>query len=186
MRLELERAPDPADRRARQPRARCHLRPRPVRRVLRRGLERVHHHLLHLLDRDRSRPTRPGLIHKSVQPQLAEPPTPLPDGRRRHPTRDRHIRVRAALRTRQHNPRAQRQRLRRGPPALPSHQLLTLLVAERQLRLRTSCSGHATAYQIYLTNLRSRTLAALAGGLLWVGVFAGGAYLLTSRAFGLA
>jgi membrane protein DedA with SNARE-associated domain len=29
-------------------------------------------------------------------------------------------------------------------------------------------------------------LAALAGGLLWVGVFAGGAYLLTSRAFGLA
>jgi hypothetical protein len=29
-------------------------------------------------------------------------------------------------------------------------------------------------------------LAGLACGLLWVGVFAGGAYLLTSRAFGLA
>ena len=47
------------------------------------------------------------------------------------------------VRARQHDPRALRQRLRALRPARPRHKLLTLGLAEHQLRLRTTGSSHA-------------------------------------------
>ena len=83
-----------------EPGALGHLGARPVRRVLRHRLQRRDHDVLDLLGGDRRRAPRPRIIREPVQPQLAEPPAPLPDRRRRHPTRHRDIRVRAPLRTR--------------------------------------------------------------------------------------
>ena len=131
---------------ARQPRALGHLAPGPMRRVLRRGLQRVHHDPLDLLHGDRPRPTRPGLIAQPVQPQLAKPPAPLPNRRRRHPALPRDLRVRMSLCAPQHDPRTQRQRLRRLPPTLPPNQLLTLGVTQLQHLLGTSSSCHSTGY----------------------------------------
>ena len=123
-----------------------------MRRVLRSGLKRRDQHLLDLLGGDRRRPPRPRIIREPIQPQLAEPPAPLAHRRRRHPTLRRHLLVRPALRALQNDPRAQRQRLRGLPPALPPHQLLALGVTQLQRLLGTSSSD---------TNLRRVTLGDL-------------------------
>ena len=83
MRLELERPPDPPDARLRQPGPLGHLRPRPVRGMLRGRLQRRDHHVLDLLGSDRGRPSRPLVIGQAVQPQLHEPRPPLTHRRRR-------------------------------------------------------------------------------------------------------
>ena len=82
VRRQPERPPDPTDRRLRQPRALGHLRPRPMRRVLRRGLKRRDQHLLDLLGGDRRRPA-PAADHPRAHPTAARrtagatcPPSP--------------------------------------------------------------------------------------------------------------
>jgi hypothetical protein len=70
LRFEPQGPPAPTDRRLAQPRPFRHRLPRPVGRVGRGLLQRRHHHRLDLLDRDRRRPTRPGLVHQPVQPPL--------------------------------------------------------------------------------------------------------------------
>src|SRR5665648_670808 len=61
----------------RQARAFGHLRPRPVRRVRRCGLQGGHHHVLDLVCADHRRTTRARLIHEPVEPELDEPGPPL-------------------------------------------------------------------------------------------------------------
>jgi putative transposase len=146
VRLEIKRPPDPPDRRRRQPRPLGHLRARPVRRVLRCGLQGRHDDVLDLFHADRRRPARPRVIHEPIQPQLAKPTTPLADRRLRDPARRSHVLIGAPLRTGQHDPRAQRQRLRGLAPPRPAHQLITLLVSQHKLDLRASSPGHATVY----------------------------------------
>ena len=111
MRRQSERAPDPRDRRLREPDLGRHRPRRPLRRVLRRRLQRLDDHLLHLGIGDRPRPPRTRLVQQAVQPILTEPRAPLPHRRviDRQPLRD--LRVLQPLGRRQHNPGTQRQRL---------------------------------------------------------------------------
>lgn len=87
MRLQFERLPDPSDRGLGQAGAFGHLRPRPVRGILRRGLQRRHHHVLDLLRGDHRRSARARLIDQAIQPGLQEPGPPLANRVRRaaHP-----------------------------------------------------------------------------------------------------
>ena len=92
--LEVEVAPDPPDRRARQPRLLGHRRPRPVGGVGGLGLQRRHQHVLDLVQRDRGRPAGPVLVDQPVQTRLHEPATPLADRGLRDPHRRRDVLVR--------------------------------------------------------------------------------------------
>ncbi len=140
--LEVEGPPDPPDRRAREPAALGHLRPRPVRGVARCRLQRGHHHVLDLLGADRRRPARSRLVDQPVEAVLDEPGPPLTHRRRRTPDPVRDRRVVQAVGARQHDPRPQCQRLGRRRPTRPAPQLFTLVVGQDQLDLRTSCPRH--------------------------------------------
>src|SRR5215207_9319631 len=56
--------------------------------------------------------------------------------------------VRPTLRARQHDPRAHRQRLRRGGPPRQPLQLLALLSGPFQHGFRTSGTGHTPVYDL--------------------------------------
>ena len=145
VRLEVERLPDPPDRRLRQPGALRHRRPRPVRRVGRGRLQRGHHDVLDLINGDRRRPARAGLIHQPVESVGHEPGAPLADRGRNTVQLRRNSLVVQTIRACQHDLRAQRQRLRR---LRPPHQLRALLIAEDQLRFRPTCSRHTQYYNL--------------------------------------
>lgn len=115
MRLELELPPDPSDRGLRQTTVLGHRRPRPVGGVPGQLFQRGDHHRFHLIDADSGRPARPRLVDQSVQPHSEEAPPPLADGVRAHPQipGDRDNRRHLRPRTGQHDPRPQRQGLRR-------------------------------------------------------------------------
>src|SRR5207248_3819496 len=85
---------------------------RPVRRVRRLLLERLHDHPLDVLVADRARLARPRLIVQPVKTTPGEPAPPFPDSRARTAQLGRDLRARAPLRRRQHDPAAKRQRLR--------------------------------------------------------------------------
>ena len=148
VRLEPERLPDPPDRRARQARAVGHLRTRPMRRILRRGLQRRDYHVLDLLDGHRRRPARPRIIGQPVQACLKEPRPPLADRVRRtpHPLCDGL--VVQAFPARQHDPTPQCQRLRRLPPPRPPGKLFPLLIGELKQCLRASRAWHTPFYNL--------------------------------------
>ena len=77
----------------------------------------LHDHLLDLLVGDRPRPPRPRLIAQPVKPMLGEAVAPLGDHRATGPQLLGDLGVRQARGRQQHDPRAQRQRLRgRAPP----------------------------------------------------------------------
>ena len=104
--LQLKGLPDPPDRRSRQTGPLGHLRPRPVRRVPRRRLERRDDHVFDLLGGHRWRPPRAGIINETVQAGL--------DKARLSPLADRWLGhslvlgngfVRQALRTAEDDPR---------------------------------------------------------------------------------
>ena len=131
-----------------QPAALGHLRPRPVRRIRRRGLQRGHHHVLDLLGADRRRAPRSRIIAQPIQPQLDEPGPPLTHRRLSHALTHRNILVAQPRRAAQHDPRAQRQRLRRRPPPSPPLQLDPLLLRQLQHGLRATSSRHTPVYDI--------------------------------------
>ncbi len=132
----------PPDRGGTQPAAFGHLRPRPVRGVLRGLLQRGHHHRLHPISGDRRRPPRARLVTQPVHAVLDEPAPPLADRRCRHPQILGDILVGQTIRARQHDPRPQRQRLRRLRPTRPPRQLGTLVIGQRQLGLRPPGPRH--------------------------------------------
>ena len=90
MRLEPERPPDPADRALAHPGRGRHRARRPMRRVRRLLLERLHDHPLDVLVADRARLARPRLVMQPVETAPREPAPPLADRRARcSPTRPR-------------------------------------------------------------------------------------------------
>src|SRR5664280_20227 len=143
VRLELEGLPDPPDRRLGQPRTLGHRRPRPVRGIARRLLQRGNHDLLHLIDADRGRPPGPGLVHQPVQALGHKPASPLTHRRNRTVQLCCNAYVVCALRAGEHDLGTQRQSLRRLRPARPPHQLRTLLLGQGQLGLGSPGSRHA-------------------------------------------
>jgi len=73
---ELEGLPDSPDRRLGQSRTLDHRRPRPVRGIRRRLLQRGDHDRLHLIDADRGRASRPGILRRDgVRPSRIGPRT---------------------------------------------------------------------------------------------------------------
>jgi hypothetical protein len=142
VRLELERAPDPADGGLRQAAAFGHRLARPVRGVGRGLLQGGHYHLLDLVHRDRRRPARPRLVDQPVQTSVDEPGPPLAHGRPGDPKLLGHLRVGQTIRTCQHDPTPQRQRLGTLGPSRPAHQRLTLYIGQRQFRLGATTSSH--------------------------------------------
>ena len=90
MRLERERPPDPADRALAHPGRGRHRARRPVRRVRRLLLERLHDHPLDVLVADRARLARPRLVVQPIEAAPREPAPPPADRRARYsPTRPR-------------------------------------------------------------------------------------------------
>src|SRR5438093_3558736 len=106
---------------------------RPVRRVRRLLLERLHDHPLDVLVADRARLARPRLIVQPVEATPREPSAPLPDRRRVAAQLGRDLAARLTLGRSQHDPAAKRQRLRalRTPSPPPQH--LSLLIAQHDL-----------------------------------------------------
>ena len=136
MRLEVELAPDPADRGLAQPAACCHRGPRPVRGVGRHLLQRGGDDLFHLVQQDRQRPARPRLISQPVQPLRGEPAAPFAHRRRIDPQAGGGLLVRRPLRAGQHDLGPQRQRLAGLGPPRPPRQLIPLLAGQHQLSHR--------------------------------------------------
>ncbi len=110
-----------------------------MRGVLRRLFQRRRDHLLHLVQQDRWRATRPRLIHQTLQTFVHEPSPPLVHRVRCDTQIGRDPLIRhPRLRARQHDPRPQRQRLRRGRPPRPPHKLLPFLTGEHQISFAAS------------------------------------------------
>jgi hypothetical protein len=137
MRLQPERPPDPRHRTLRHPRRGRHRPGRPVRVLTRGGFQRLGDHLLDVVVGDRPRPTRARLIGQPVQPTGQEPRTPLRHHVPRHPNVLGDLADRAAIRTPQHDPGPQRQRLRRfPPPGLPGQHGALLVGQHHRNNLR--------------------------------------------------
>jgi hypothetical protein len=135
MRLEVELAPDPADRGLGQAGPPGHRGPGPVRGILRHLLQRRGDDLFHLVQQDRRRPARPGLVAQPVQPAGQEPVPPPRHRRLPHPQLRRDHLIVPALRAGQHDLGPQRQRLRGLRPPRPPHQLVPLRIRQHQLSL---------------------------------------------------
>ena len=86
----------------------------------------------------RGRPgRRPRLVRQPLQPIDQKPRAPLRHRSARQLQFLRHLRDGPALSTRQHDPRPQRQRLRRLPPPRPPHQHRTFLAGQHHwIKLR--------------------------------------------------
>ena len=134
MRLQRERPPDPADRALAHPGRGRHRPRRPVRRVRRLLLERLHDHPLDVLVADRARLARPRLVMQPIEAAPREPAPPLADRRGVTAQLGRDLRARPPLRRRQHDPAAKRQRLRALRTPSPPLQHLPLLTTEHDLR----------------------------------------------------
>jgi len=80
---------------------------------------------------------RTRLVRKAVKAMRDEPGTPFADGLRRHPELRHHRLIGRTGGTGKHNPRAQRQSLRRRPPARQAPQSIISFGAEMQWHQRT-------------------------------------------------
>ena len=142
VRLQPERLPDPVHRRLGQADLARHRARRPMRRVPRRGLQRLDDHLLDLLVGDRPRLPRPRLIDQPIQAMLGETrERHLRDHRPLHPEPLGDLGVLQTLGRQQHDPRALRQRLRARAPPRPRLQLRALLARSAQSATATRI-GH--------------------------------------------
>ena len=140
VRLQSERLPGTPDRVLGDPQV-CRQRPgRPMRRILRGALQRGCHDPLDLFIAHRSRPSRTRLVQQPLKPPLREPVAPLRHRRPRDPLSRGNLQVRSAPRRGQHDPRPQRQRLRRLRPTRPRLQPAPFLVT--QLDHNSSRSRH--------------------------------------------
>jgi hypothetical protein len=126
MRLKPERPPDPRDRGLIETDLGGHRTRRPVRRALWRRLERLDDYLLDLGVADLARLPRSRLVGQPVQAVLGKAIAPLAHRRvpDRQPLRD--LGVLEPIGGQQHDPRAQRQRLRARRTPCPRLQPLTL------------------------------------------------------------
>src|SRR4051794_25511738 len=131
---QRERPPDPTDRALAHPGRRRHRTRRPMRRVRRLLLERLHDHPLNILICDRARLPWPRLVVEPIDPALREPHPPLPHRRGVTAERLRYLNARAALGSGENDPTTKRERLRRLRPPSPTLQHLPLLARERDLR----------------------------------------------------
>src|SRR5215216_5307099 len=104
-----------------------------MRRVLGRGLQRAHDHLIDLLVGDRPRPPRPRLVEQPIQTLLGEPVAPLGHHRTTDPEPLGDLGVLEPVGGREHDPRALRQRLRSRPTPRPRLKLRALLAGQRDL-----------------------------------------------------
>ena len=102
--LELVIAPDPVHRRRGDAGHRREPADAPMRGPVRRRLERLGEHPLHLVIIDLPGAPRPRCVNETVQPTLAEVTSPQPNRRQRHTHLSRDLRVRRALRRAQHDP----------------------------------------------------------------------------------
>jgi hypothetical protein len=128
--FQSKRPPDPRDRRLRHPR-RCRHRPRrPVGVPPRRLFQGLGDNPLDLLVTNDAWPTRTRLIGQSIQPVHHKPRSPLRHCRPGHPQLAGHLADRGAVGALQHNPRPQRQRLRRLPTTRPAHQRRPFLTGQ--------------------------------------------------------
>src|SRR5438105_349267 len=112
-------------------------------RVARCGLQRLDKHPLDIIITDRSRRARTRFIVQAIEATIDETPTPLPDRGPIHSETLGDLDVVTALRTRQHDPTSQRQRLRGARTPRPTRQRLVLLVGKNESRLRTTGCDHA-------------------------------------------
>ena len=133
MRLQPERAPDTADRALAHPGCRRHRPGRPVRRIDRLLLERLHDHPLDRLVADQARLARPRLVMQTIDPALGEPDSPFADRVGVTPKLRGDLIARAPLRRRQHHPAAKRQRLRALRPPSPPLEHRPLLIVQHDL-----------------------------------------------------
>jgi hypothetical protein len=134
VRLQPERPPDSADRALAHPTRGRHRTRRPMRRVRRLLLERLHEYPLDVGVRDRARLARPRLVMEPVKTPLREPAPPLAHGRAVAAQLGSDLRARPSLSRRQHDPAPKRQRLRALRPSSPPLEHLPLLLPEHDLR----------------------------------------------------
>src|SRR5204863_8084638 len=118
-------------------------------RVRRRVLLLCDHHVLALLGAYRRRPPWARVIGQPVEAELDEPGPPLAHRLLADPLPGRDRRVVQTLRATQHDPRPQRQRLRRATPLRPPAQLITLVIGQLQHGLRASRTRHTSFYDLY-------------------------------------
>ena len=133
LRLEPERPPDATDRGLAHPRRGGHRARRPVRRVWRALLKRLDDHTLDVIIADRPRLARTRLVVQPVQTAPREPPAPAPDSLRAAAQPRRDVLAGLAVTRRQHDPAAQRQRLRARRSPRPPLEHLPLLATEHNL-----------------------------------------------------
>jgi hypothetical protein len=133
VRLEPEGPPDAADRALAHPGRGRHRARRPVRRVGRLLLERLDDHPLDISVADRARLARTRLVMQTVEATPSEPAAPLANRRAAAAQPRRDLLARLAVGRRQHDPAAQRQRLRALRTPRPALQHLPLLVAQHNL-----------------------------------------------------
>jgi len=143
MRLQTKRAPDPTDRRVTQARGSGHRARTPVGFGRRRGFERLDNHALDVVVRNRAGRASPRLIVDALQAPVDEPLAPLPDGRIGGAVPPRHRAVQRAVRARQHETRAERQRSIHAGSLRQSDQRLSLIIGHDQGFLGASSNWHA-------------------------------------------
>src|SRR5947209_7579151 len=104
-----------------------------MRRVGRLPLERLDDHPLDVVVADRARLARPRLVVKTVKTAASETTAPLTDRVGAATEASRDLLARRTIGGSQHDPAAQRQRLRARRTARPAHEHLPLLVAHHDL-----------------------------------------------------
>jgi len=155
MRLQPERLPDAVHRRLIEADLGGHRPRRPVRRVLRRALQRLGDHLVDLGVTDRPRLPRPRLVDEPIQPLGLKPASPFRDRVAMHPEALSDLARPQPVGDQQHDLRSLRERVRSRPAPRPRLQLLTLGLGELNrhnrkrwhattmpARTRINASGH--------------------------------------------
>lgn len=117
-----------------------HLPGAPMRRIRRLALQRARDHFFHLRVVNLARLTGAGRIQQTVQAQVDEPLAPFAHCLQRHVQTPGHLTVEFAMRTRQHDACAQRQRLRTLAASRPFGQAIVFFHGQRQLRQPSSSS----------------------------------------------
>ena len=115
---------------------------RPMRRIRRGGLQRLHDHRFNHISTDRSRRAGPGCVNQAVETQLGEPLTPFAHG---HPVAAQlgnDLAVQITVGAGQHDLATQRQNLRRRMTLRPTLQRRTLVSAQNDLDRRSSAMCH--------------------------------------------
>ena len=164
MRLQAEGAPDAPDAGGRDAAVPRHAARAPMRRRGRLALQRLHEDTLDLGVVDLTRDTRPRFVEQAVEAALDKALPPLADGLRRHPLARRYRLVAQTRGAAEHDPRPQRQGLRRLAPLRVAFQDAGNLGRQVNLRHRpTRPHPHPHCHPSpvnYYTNFWLRTLDA--------------------------